>query len=135
MVTYTYAILEVSAAAYKEIADKLRAADYRQVFHADNEHGTVIDMHGIALACDTCVAERHGRRIMATTEQTVPAPQRVVPNYGPGDHVRRPNGDRYLVLSLVIDAGYALVTATPDGFDERVSTVEAFRIETLTKIE
>jgi hypothetical protein len=42
--TYTYAELEVSAAAYDEIAGKLRAADYGHAFH----DGT-IDMHGIGL--------------------------------------------------------------------------------------
>lgn len=42
--TYTYVELEVSAAAYDEIAGKLRAADYD---HAFND-GT-IDMHGIGL--------------------------------------------------------------------------------------
>lgn len=42
--THTYALLEVSNAAYEEIAAKLRAADYH---HAFNEGA--IDMHGIAL--------------------------------------------------------------------------------------
>lgn len=46
--TYTYAILEVSAAAYEEIAGKLRAADYGHCFHEDGGR-IVIDMHGIAL--------------------------------------------------------------------------------------
>jgi hypothetical protein len=58
-VTYTYALLEVSAAAYDEIAAKLREAGYGQAFNSDGE----IDMHGIALArtselsehtCPTC---------------------------------------------------------------------------------
>jgi len=42
--TYTYVELEVSAAAYDEIAGKLRAAGYDHAFH----DGT-IDMHGLAL--------------------------------------------------------------------------------------
>lgn len=46
--TYTYAILEVSTAAFEEIAGKLRAAGYDQAFH-DEDDGVVIDMHGIAL--------------------------------------------------------------------------------------
>jgi hypothetical protein len=46
--TYTYAILEVSAAAYEEIAEKLKAAGYQHAFHKDGRD-TVIDMHGIAL--------------------------------------------------------------------------------------
>jgi len=43
--TYTFAELEVSPAAYDEIAKKLRDADYGHAFSAD---GT-IDMHGIGL--------------------------------------------------------------------------------------
>lgn len=43
--THTYAILEVSPAAYEEIAEKLRSAGYGHVFAGD---GT-IDMHGIGL--------------------------------------------------------------------------------------
>ena len=42
--TYTYVELEVSAAAYDEIAGKLRAAGYDHAFH---DH--TIDMHGIGL--------------------------------------------------------------------------------------
>ena len=43
--TYTYVELEVSASAYDEIAQKLRAADYGHVFGKRGE----IDMAGIAL--------------------------------------------------------------------------------------
>lgn len=43
--TYTYAVLEVSDAAYDEIAEKLIAAGYAHVFH-----NGVMDMHGIALS-------------------------------------------------------------------------------------
>lgn len=43
--TYTFAELKISAAAYDEIAAKLRAADYGHVFGPDGE----MDMHGIAL--------------------------------------------------------------------------------------
>lgn len=46
--TYTYAILEVSAAAYDEIRGKLNKAGYSDQFHKD-EGAEVIDMHGIAL--------------------------------------------------------------------------------------
>src|SRR5687768_10458814 len=42
--THTYAELEVSAAAYDEVADKLKAAGYDHAFQDG-----VIDMHGIAL--------------------------------------------------------------------------------------
>lgn len=44
-VTHTYAILDLSPAAYDEIAEKLRAAGYDHSFHEDN----IIDMHGIAV--------------------------------------------------------------------------------------
>jgi hypothetical protein len=44
-VTHTYVTLEVSAATYKEIADKLREAGYDHAFGDEGE----IDMHGIAL--------------------------------------------------------------------------------------
>jgi hypothetical protein len=43
--THTYALLEVSPAAYDEIAAKLREAGYNQAFGDEGE----IDMHGIAL--------------------------------------------------------------------------------------
>lgn len=45
---YTYAILEVSAQAYREIRAKLVAAGYEHAFHEDDGR-EVIDMHGIAL--------------------------------------------------------------------------------------
>ena len=44
--TYTYAILEISPAAYREIREKLEAAGYQHAFEPDG----AIDMHGIALA-------------------------------------------------------------------------------------
>jgi hypothetical protein len=48
--TYTYAILEVSHAAYSEIKAKLEQAGYSDQFHDDRDgDGVVIDMHGIAL--------------------------------------------------------------------------------------
>lgn len=43
--THTYAVLDVSRAAYDEIRRKLDAAGYQHAFDGD-----VIDMHGIALA-------------------------------------------------------------------------------------
>jgi hypothetical protein len=45
--TYTYAVLEVSADTFREIADKLRAAGYGHAFDRD-----VIAMHGIALRAE-----------------------------------------------------------------------------------
>jgi len=46
--THTYAVLEVSPAAYREIRALLKAAGYEHAFHLERE-GEVIDMHGIAL--------------------------------------------------------------------------------------
>jgi hypothetical protein len=43
--TYTYVTMEVSAAAYLEIAAKLREAGYDHAFGEDGE----LDMRGIAL--------------------------------------------------------------------------------------
>jgi hypothetical protein len=47
---YTYAILEVSDAAYEEIKNRLEIAGYQHTFNQDHEHGIVIDLHGLALA-------------------------------------------------------------------------------------
>ena len=44
--TYTYATMEISKAAWDEIAEKLKEAGYTQAFH---DFGRVLDMHGIAL--------------------------------------------------------------------------------------
>lgn len=49
-VTHTYAELEISAAAYDEIAAKLRAADYGHVFIESSRGEWVINMHGIGLS-------------------------------------------------------------------------------------
>ena len=46
--THTYAVLEVSPAAYREIRGALEAAGYAHAFHQGGD-GEVIDMHGIAL--------------------------------------------------------------------------------------
>ena len=56
--THTYAVLDVSAAAYDEIAAKLREAGYEHAFLPErteieglqSERGALIDMHGIAIA-------------------------------------------------------------------------------------
>lgn len=61
--TYTYAILEVSAAAYDEIRGKLNKAGYSDQFHKD-EGAEVIDMHGIALKA-VRVAEPSGLKAKA----------------------------------------------------------------------
>lgn len=50
--THTYAILELSQSAYDEIKKKLDDAGYDHAFHHDADHGTVLDMHGIAVALE-----------------------------------------------------------------------------------
>ncbi len=52
--THTYVILEITPAAFGEIAAKLRAAGYHHVFDQD---GAVIDMQGIALQVDPAALE------------------------------------------------------------------------------
>lgn len=47
--SYTYAILEVSSAAYTEIRAALVAAGYGQALHNWDTADELIDMHGIAL--------------------------------------------------------------------------------------
>lgn len=49
--TYTYAILELSDAAFQEIKQKLEEAGYQDQFHED-EGRIAIDMHGIAVASE-----------------------------------------------------------------------------------
>lgn len=46
--THTYAILEISETAFKEIAGKLEEAGYSHAFDGDGKE-CVIDMHGIAV--------------------------------------------------------------------------------------
>lgn len=46
--TRTYVELEISEAAYNEIAEKLRKADYGHVF-IGRDHHELMDMHGISL--------------------------------------------------------------------------------------
>jgi hypothetical protein len=48
-VTHTNAILEVSAAAHREIKEKLEAAGYQDQLHEKNGQ-ILIDMHGIMLS-------------------------------------------------------------------------------------
>lgn len=47
--TYTFAALNISADAYREIRGKLVAAGYEHCFTQSDGH-EVIDMHGIAIA-------------------------------------------------------------------------------------
>jgi hypothetical protein len=57
MSTYTYVILDLSPEAYREIAEKLRAAGYDQAFH-ESDGRTVIDMHGIAVGQEDVAVDR-----------------------------------------------------------------------------
>ena len=50
--TYTYAVLDVSEIAYREICAKLDAAGYQHACHSDSHGRDIIDMHGIALAIE-----------------------------------------------------------------------------------
>lgn len=47
--THTYAVLEISEAAFQEISQKLRLAGYEHLFGRDGE----VDMQGIALKAQT----------------------------------------------------------------------------------
>jgi hypothetical protein len=49
--THTYAILDISAAAYREIHDALRVAGYADQFSIDDGR-EIIDMHGIAVRAE-----------------------------------------------------------------------------------
>lgn len=69
--SHTYAVLQVSAATYAEIREKLKAAGYEHAFHVeerafrmnDRREVEVIDMHGIALSAivvdNGCVGDVH----------------------------------------------------------------------------
>lgn len=48
--THSYVVLEVSSVAYREIKKALEKAGYEGQFHEDDEHGTLLDMQGIAIA-------------------------------------------------------------------------------------
>lgn len=52
----TYAVLELSGAAYAEIREKLEAAGYEHAFHRSDDRD-VIDMHGIAVAAERAGGE------------------------------------------------------------------------------
>ncbi len=60
--THTYVLMELSPAAYDEIAAKMRAAGYDHTFNHEGE----IDMHGIAVT--RCPATLHD--IAITREPT-----------------------------------------------------------------
>jgi hypothetical protein len=60
MVTYTFAELELSPAAYYEISQKMRAAGWDQAFTGP---GSAIDMHGIGVTCGSSPEQAHARRL------------------------------------------------------------------------
>lgn len=47
--THTFVIMEVDALIYRDIKAKLLEAGYDHAVSEDGEHGTLLDMHGIAL--------------------------------------------------------------------------------------
>jgi hypothetical protein len=55
--TYTYALLEISPAAYEEIKTKLEVAGYADQFHEQDDGKVAIDMHGIALVPYTTLVQ------------------------------------------------------------------------------
>lgn len=63
--THTYAILEVSPAAYDEIRAKLEAAGYEHAFHDG-----LVDMHGLALQRQTGGGEFAGDTRETSTPQS-----------------------------------------------------------------
>ena len=75
--TYTYAVLEITPAAFDEIADKLKRAGYGHAIQAD---GQIADMHGIALGRE---AEEEPRSF-EVRHQAKPAPC-------PTCHLRHPD--------------------------------------------
>lgn len=46
--TRTFVTMDLSPAAYEEVASKLREAGYKHAFHDDGEGRILLDMHGIA---------------------------------------------------------------------------------------
>jgi hypothetical protein len=55
--THTYAVLDISPAAFREIAEKLKAAGYGHAFH-EEEGRNIVDMQGIAVAEEAHVTRR-----------------------------------------------------------------------------
>ena len=69
--TYTYAICQLSRAAFDEIAAKLREAGYDHAF----EENEVIDMRGIGVKAED---ERNKRLIEQRDSRQIPALQKLV---------------------------------------------------------
>ena len=73
--THTYAVLDISPSAFREIWSKLNAAGYQHAFHEDDGR-MVIDMHGIAVASDG--PSESGEPVTVTTS-VQPRPLLVIP--------------------------------------------------------
>ena len=56
--SYTYVILDVSAACYQEIRDRL-AGGYVQALYDDGDGREITDMHGVALCVTQAAREGH----------------------------------------------------------------------------
>lgn len=74
MTTHTYAIMDISTAAYNEIAGKLRDAGYDHAFQ-QSEGRECIDMHGVGLRAEI-PADR--TEIGGVQEEYDAAPERAV---------------------------------------------------------
>jgi hypothetical protein len=66
--THTYVILDLSPAAYAEIAEKLRLADYDHCFHKGAAGRSLIDMHGIAVAEEVTHEKRKSAKHKTVTQ-------------------------------------------------------------------
>ena len=56
--TYTYALMEISEAAYMEIKAKLEQVGYQDQIHTEEGEAPVLDMHGIGLVLVGAIATR-----------------------------------------------------------------------------
>lgn len=91
--THTYAILDISEAAFDEIRDKLKAADYGHAFHQDGDGHLVLDMHGIA------VRKERGEVEFVTMPHVSPAA--LGGPWTAKDHAAHPSFDEPLARELV----------------------------------
>lgn len=79
--TYTYAELAISQAAYSEIRNKLEAAGYQHAFHQDRD-GELIDMHGIAVRAEAPKTSDPTATVSPEEPRRVKPPQ-MAPPYDP----------------------------------------------------
>jgi hypothetical protein len=121
--THTYALLEVTAAAYDEIASKLRGCGYGSSINDQGE----IDMHGIALVC--------AHAPTSTQEKTMPP--ETVPSTSDERTVNNVMRHAYRVLSDDEKAAMQKLKDDGLGFHEYVNSLGASRELSIakTKIE